>query len=173
MEINCKSKIYRPKFIRTKNHYLLTKNRLILALESSYINDAFQYEDPEIIADIIQTELNSIIEMIAPTKYQQFKKKYTPYYNKKTVQDRKTMNEYLTDAIKTNNQYSWRLFKNFRNSFFKGVKELAANYIKNRFMHYKDKWKCIKEYNGNSKTNPPSTLIHEGTSITSPKKCLI
>ena len=47
---------------------------------------------------------------------------------------------------------------------------MAANYIKNRFMHYKDKWKCIKEYNGNSKTNPPSTLIHEGTSITSPKK---
>ena len=37
-------------------------------------------------------------------------------------------------------------------------------------MHYKDKWKCIKEYNGNSKTNPPSTLIYEGTSITRPKK---
>ena len=41
----------------------------------SEIYKAFHYDDPEIIAEIINIELNTIIETIAQSKYKQFKKK--------------------------------------------------------------------------------------------------
>ena len=40
----------------------------------SEIYKAFQYDDPEIIAEIINMELNTIIETIAPSKYKKYKK---------------------------------------------------------------------------------------------------
>ena len=40
------------------------------------------YTDPNLIAEIIMSEFNNIIEIIAPCKSKQEQKNYTPYINK-------------------------------------------------------------------------------------------
>ena len=85
--IKYKSNIYQPKFIRTKNYNIITRNNLLRAVEHPYINHAFNYKDPDLIADIIQTEICSIIDLLTPSKYMQYKKDYIPYYNKEAAKN--------------------------------------------------------------------------------------
>ena len=75
--------IYHPKFIKkNRNFRLLTKNTLNLYVKNStLLNSIFNYTDPDIITNLIQLELNTIINFIAPPKIVQFSKNYVPYHN--------------------------------------------------------------------------------------------
>ena len=46
------------------------------------IQTAFTYTDPVLIADIIMSEFNNIIDIISPRTIRQVRKNYTPYINK-------------------------------------------------------------------------------------------
>ena len=66
------AKISIPKLIKTRPYHKLTKSALQKAFHMSEMYKAFHYDDPEIIAEIINIELNTIIETIAQSKYKQF-----------------------------------------------------------------------------------------------------
>ena len=67
----------------TRPKHKLTIHALNQHLENNdVINSALNYTDPNLIADIMMSELNNIIEIIAPCKIKQEQKNYTPYINK-------------------------------------------------------------------------------------------
>ena len=65
------------------------------------IQTAFNYTDPDLIAEIIMNEYNIIIEIIAPKTKRQVKKNYTPYLTKETRKE-KTQPIKLKHQSKTN-----------------------------------------------------------------------
>ena len=82
---NTKEQIYNPKFIKTRNHRNLNKEALQLAFKQSNINSLFNHSDPNIIADILQLEMGTIINTLSPSKITQYKANYTPYIDDKTI----------------------------------------------------------------------------------------
>ena len=67
----------------TRPKHKLTSHALNQHLENNdVINSALNYTDPNLIAEIIMSEFNNIIEIIAPCKSKQEQKNYTPYINK-------------------------------------------------------------------------------------------
>ena len=51
----------------------------------------------------------------------------------------------------------------------KNVKLDKKAYFVEKFSHIKNKWKFLTQFNGVSKQNPPSSIIHNGTQHNSPK----
>merc|ERR1712240_205865 len=80
------------------------------------------------------------------------------------------VNTLLTDAITKYDNDSWRQFRTNRNILDKNINKIKQDYLKNKFIETNDRWKMIKDYNGNNRTHPPSCIIHNGHSITSPKE---
>ena len=77
-----------PKFVKIKNVKLLSKNRLLSFVSNSDIlNDVFNFSDPNMIANILQLELNSIINAISPFKIVQYSKNIIPYIDSKIQQN--------------------------------------------------------------------------------------
>merc|ERR1712240_966577 len=75
-----KAPVSPPKIIFTRPKHLLTKHKLNKYLNNNdLIQTAFNYTDPDLIAEIIMREFNNIIEIIAPQTKRQVKKNYTPY----------------------------------------------------------------------------------------------
>ena len=78
------------------------------------IRTVLNYEDPDIIAELLHVELNSIIEYIAPQSYVQYKSDHAPYLSEEMRQEIKINNELLTKAIHSGDPNDWRLFRNKR-----------------------------------------------------------
>ena len=162
--------MYKPKYVFLRNYRLITKEKMTNYIKNSdELNSIFCQTDPNIIASIIQIEINSIIELIAPGKRTQYKKNYQPYINDTLVKQLKHSQELLEIAINTKNMDSWREYKHFRNETVKNIKIEKKNYITEKLGHNRNKWKMIKEINGNNKTCPPSEIQKGNETITSPK----
>merc|ERR1712240_293787 len=74
-----KPPVNNPKVIYTRPKHLLTEHNLNEYLNNNnIIQTAYNYTDPELIAEIIMREYNNIIELIAPRTKRQVKKNYTP-----------------------------------------------------------------------------------------------
>ena len=131
---NTSAPIYKPKFVRVKNHKLLSKNTLWLYFDNNeHINENFAQTDPNVISNILQIELNTIINTISLAKITQYKNDYTPYLNGKIKEDIEYSNILLNKAINTHGINDWREFKNHRATICKQIKILKRNYIKQKF----------------------------------------
>ena len=163
--------IYTPKFINVRDRKKLTEQNLLKYINANLnLSKIFRYTDPNLVAEILQIELNSIIEIIAPTKKIQVKKNFTPYLSPQTKENLKKSKHLLNQAIEKNEMSKWTEFKNFRNQTTKEVKEDKKSFFKKQFLHHKKKWQLIKELNGNCKKNSPDSILHNGTEHTSPKQ---
>ena len=79
---NCKNIEIPPLFHKFRDQKLLTKQALTTLFNSNQnISSIFNYEDPNVIANILINELNSIIESLAPEKLIQHSNKYAPWLN--------------------------------------------------------------------------------------------
>merc|ERR1711955_28870 len=85
-----KAPINNPKIIYTRPKYLLTEHKLNEYLNNNdIIQTAFNFTDPDLIAEIIMREYNNIIDIIAPQTKRQVKKNYTLYLSKETREEKK------------------------------------------------------------------------------------
>ena len=65
--------------------------------ESELLNNVFTITDPNVIANTLMLELNSIINNISPISYIQRRNNYIPYMKKQTKEEvKKTEELYLT-----------------------------------------------------------------------------
>ena len=70
-----KYKAINPRFLKIRNNKLLNKQNLCLYFDNNEnLNTIFNHTDPNIIANILQVELNGIIDTISPPKIVQFSK---------------------------------------------------------------------------------------------------
>ena len=160
-----------PKFIKIRKWNKLTKNKLKHEIEhSEQLNSIFSYTDPDLIANILQIELNSIIDHFTEPKIIQFTKKYIPFYNEELRNNIYENNKLLTKAIDSNEIEDWRNFKNKRNSMQKDIQKVKTSYYKEKFENNKDKWKILKEIHENKKQQTPNNITFENKQVTSPKE---
>ena len=162
--------IYNPKFMRIRNYKLLTKTRLTKYFnENEMLNTVFNFNDPNIIAEIIQIEINSIIESIAPSKHIQCANNYMPYLDEDMRIEIMETNKLLTDAITSKDTDKWRLYRHKRNLTQKNIKNKKREYLQEKFSTLKDKWKFLKKYTNSNKQAPPDKINLHGEIITSPR----
>merc|ERR1711955_165120 len=150
-----KAPINNPKIIYTRPEYLLTEHYLNAYLNNNdIIQTAYNYTDPELIAEIIMREFNNIIEIIAPRTKRQVKKNYTPYLNKETREGKKKLYQMHKKAKQTQENYDWREYKNYRAT------------INKKLDNSKDRWKTLNEINNKSTFTSPRSIIHKDSIIT-------
>ena len=163
-------KVYHPKFIKTKNYTNLTKSNLLKYISNNtQLDKLFRYSDPDLIAHILQTELNSAINIIAPIKIVQCKSDFTPYLSAQSREDLKKCDILLREAIKIQNVENWIEFKNSRNITTKNVKLDKKAFFTDKFSHFKNKWKLLTQFNGVNKQHPPTSITQNGIQYNSPK----
>ena len=90
----------RPKFAFKRDKSLLSKHNLGQFMENNtYIDELFQWEEPNLIAEILTNELNIIVNSIAPKPKIQLSKKFVPYMNSQ-IRDRIREQKRLLDIFK-------------------------------------------------------------------------
>merc|ERR1711954_230420 len=125
------------------------------------IQTAYNYTDPELIAEIIMREFNNIIEIIAPRTKRQTKKNYTPYLNKETREAKKKLNEIHNKAKQTQQDDDWREYKNQRATINKQVDNQKQEYITKRLNNSENRWKTLNDINNKSTFESPRSIIHK------------
>ena len=104
-------------------------------VQNSFLLDSiFNYDDPDTVTEILQLELNSIINSIAPSKVVQYRSDYVPYYNEDILNDMTKQKAMLNRAILSNSHDDWREFKNFRTTVDKKIKNAKTDYLKKILM---------------------------------------
>merc|ERR1712240_396692 len=125
-----KAPINNPKIIYKRPKYLLTEHKLNEYLNNNdIIQTAFNYTDPDLIAEIIMREFNNIIDIVAPQTKRQVKKNYTPYLNKETRQEKKQLHKMHTKAKQTQENDHWREYKNQKAILNKKINKQKQEYI--------------------------------------------
>ena len=74
-------------------------------------------DNPNIIADILINEMNSIIQTIAPSKLVQCNNKYNKWYNHDIEIQADRKNKAYDKARQTNDPEDWREFRRQRNKY--------------------------------------------------------
>ena len=93
------------------------------------LNSIFKYTDPDLIAHILMTELNIIIDCIAPQNVRQVKKNYLPYMTKDLRQRQQTVKNLHTTAKISNDNNDWLNFRNSNAQFKKDIDNRQKQYI--------------------------------------------
>lgn len=110
------------------------------------IDTIFEYETSDKIADILITELDKIIETIAPSKLIQCKNRYNKWYNKEIEMQATIQDKAHDKAKQTNDTNDWRDFGRQRNEYNNDIK-LAKN------KYYYDKLTIKDKDDKNDKKN--------------------
>ena len=77
---NSKEPLYTPRFFIKRCYKQLTKHNIEQYINYSNLNSIYNSNDPDFIANTIQLELNTIYNILAPSKIVQYKNNYTPYH---------------------------------------------------------------------------------------------
>merc|ERR1712240_964750 len=135
-----KAPINTPKIVYTRPKYLLTEHNLNAYLNNNeIIQTAYNYTDPELIAEIIMRELNNIIEIIAPRTKRQVKKNYTLYLNQETREGKKKLYQINKKAKQTQQNEDWREYKNHRATINKQIDRQKQEYINKKLNNSEDR----------------------------------
>merc|ERR1712240_733827 len=162
-----KAPINTPKIIFTRPKYLLTEHNLNEYLNNNdIIQTAYNYTDPELIAEIIMREFNNIIEIIALRTKRQVKKNYTPYLNKETREGKKKLYQMHNKAKERQDNDDWREYKNYRAAINKQIDRQKQEYINKKLNNSEDRWKFLNEINNKSTFTSPRSIIHKDSIIT-------
>merc|ERR1712240_944761 len=162
-----KAPINNPKIVYTRPKYLLTEHNLNAYLNNNdIIQTAYNYTDPELIAEKIMREFNNIIEIIAPKTKRQVKKNYTPYLNKETREGKKKLYQMHNKAKQTQQNDDWREYKNYRATINKQIDRQKQEYINKKLDNSEDRWKTLNEINNKTTFTSPRSIIYKDTIIT-------
>ena len=119
------------------------------------IDQVFNTDNPNTIAEIIVNEVNICIETIAPSKRIQCTKKHCKWYTPALTQLAQYKNKLHNIAKSTNSENDWRIFRHTRNIYNNTVRDTKAQYYSNK-LTIKNKHK--PDSNTNNYTNNQDTL---------------
>ena len=128
---NLKDSPYQQKYFLQRNFNESTKHNIETCIDNSpLLNNIFNSNDPNYIAETLQLELNTIYNTLAPSKLVQVKHNYVPYYNESMREKIYDCNQKLTNAIRTHSPDDWRAFRTERATLNKDIKVLKTEYLK-------------------------------------------
>ena len=88
-----------------------------------HINNIFTCNDPDDITNIIVSQMDSIIESIAPKTRIQCCNRYAKWYSPKVKELGEIKNKSHSRAKQSDNQEDWRIFRQDRNNYNNASKE--------------------------------------------------
>ena len=140
---------------------MITEHALNQHLQhNDIIQTAFTYTDPDLIADIIMSEFNNIIDIIAPQTVKQVRKNYTPYISKTLREKQNQLRKLHIKAKKTKDIEDWNKYKNTKATINKLVSQHKTKYITRKLDDSEDWWKTIQDLNNKGATTTPRNIIH-------------
>ena len=111
------------QFFSRKKHKLTTHALNQHLQNNNILNSAFTYTDPNLIADIITSEFNNVIEIIAPCTVKQERKNYAPYINTTLRNKQRILQQLYNKARKTKCNEDWLKYKNTKAKLNKEVSQ--------------------------------------------------
>ena len=114
-------------------------------MEQSDLDQIFNYQDPNVIAEMLQIELNVIINSLAPAKVVQYRVDYIPFLNDRVKRDMEYTQKLLQKAINKHGVEDWREYRHSRNLVNKQLKIIKRNYIKQKFKDTNSRYKFKKK----------------------------
>merc|ERR1712240_978051 len=158
----------RQYFSRKK--YKLTKHALNQHLEHNQIlKSVFTYTDPNLIADIIMSELNNTIEVIAPCTIKQEQKIYAPYIDTTLRNRQRILQKLYNKAKSTKNNEDWLNCKNKKARLNKDAAQQRKKYIANKLNSANDRWKTLKDLNNKNPITTPRNIMEGNKIYNNPK----
>ena len=152
-----------PRFIQIRDWKGMSQINLKIAVESNEnLHKIFHSEDPDFIAETIQSELNNIVEMLAPSKVVPVKKNWTPYVNSELRAKIKFNNTLLTRAINLGDPGDWSAFRANRLRINKNLELARAEYITKNLHKGSTQWKTLKMETGKNSFVTPKSIIYNG-----------
>ena len=154
----------------TRKKYKLTAHALNQHLQhNDIIHSAFSYTDPNLVADIIMSEYNNVIEIIAPCTIKQVHKNYTQYINKVLHQKQKNLKKLYNKAKRTKNNEDWLKYKNTKASINKEISQQKKKYTTDKLDNSNDRWKTVKDLNNTNAITTPRSIIKDNKIFNKPK----
>merc|ERR1712240_894556 len=154
----------------TRKKHKLTKHALNQYLEHNYIiKSAFTYTDPNLIADVVMSELNNIIEIIAPCTVKQERKMYAPYIDTNLRNKQRILQKLYNKAKRTKNNEDWLNYKNKKSNINKEAAKQRKKYIANKINSANDRWKALKDINNKNQITAPRNIIKDGKIYNNPQ----
>ena len=159
-----------PRFKMQRNFKLLTEDKLKLALAKNIaLQNVMQCTDSNIVAQTINDELNSIIDLIAPASRCMTNKLNQPYLSSVLREEMAEAHRLLTTAISSKDKDDWRYYTNKRNKMNKNIDKAKSEYLLSKLNNNRQCWRDLKSYNGLNKACTPSKIMDGGRVVTSPK----
>ena len=152
--------ITQPKFRKLRNFSLIYRESLLQALEiNQNMLKVFHSSDPNVIAEIIMTTLNEIVDTLAPLRIIPIKKDHIPYIDTELRREIKFNKVQLTEAISSKtDKNKWRDYRKKRNKISKDILKKKSIFIKNKLSQPINKWKFVKTMNSGQASSSPSYI---------------
>ena len=161
----------KPQFREVRDYKNLNSDNLMKEIEENEeLQSVFSKECPNDIFKTLITELNKIIDKLAPSKLIQIKKKDQPYMSPELKELETELDEQLNTAIRSKDIEEWRLYKSLRNQFFKYVEGAKRIYYSGILNTSKELWKTAKKLMKQDSASVPDKIMINGKLEASPKR---
>ena len=129
------------------------------------IDQVFNTDDPNTIAEIIINEVDRCIETISPSKRIQCTKKHCKWYTPALKKLAEYKNKIHNIAKASNSETDWRIFRNIRNKYNNLVKETKSKYYSQK-LTIKSKHITTGNTNNNRNTSTNQNNNQDATNNT-------
>ena len=171
LRFHTKDLIQSPQFMKKRDtRNLIRENIAPLIIQNIELNSVFTMTNTNKIAQIILTELNDIIEYLAPSRIVQVRIDNLPYINEETREYIREADIQLNLAITSKDVSEWRIYKYMRNRISEVIEAAKLYHYTKMLSKSRDMWRTISQCTKTTVSSVPRLIISNGDTITSPKK---
>merc|ERR1712240_255237 len=154
----------------TRNKHKFTKHALNQHLEhNDILKSVFTYTDPNLITDVVMSEINNTIEIIAPCTVKQEQKIYAPYIDTNLRNKQRILQKLYNKAKSTKNNEDWLNYKDKKARINKDAANQRKKYIANKLNSANDRWKTLKDLNNKNPITTPRNIMEGNKIYNNPK----
>ena len=134
--------------------------------------EIYNCDDVNTAVRILTTRLNNILDLMAPIKTIQVRKKYCPWLSNETKVLQTKRNDLQKKAADTNNPNDWSEYKKVRNKVNNRLKHEKKDWQRNKLESVENdaskSWKNIKGWLNWTSGGPPKSLFSNGMMYNKP-----
>ena len=163
--------IDKPQFLMTRSWSELNKENLDKLIDNDpIINGIFNLTGVDKVWNILILQINSYINQLAPTRIIQIKKNSAPYMCEEADYRLNECDKALTEAIRTDEQEKWRVWRSLRNQTSRFIDQIKGDYFTRVLNNTNQIWKAIQLVTNEDNSSVPRRINWNGESLTSSKK---
>ena len=137
---------------------------------NSNLEEIFQKSDPDEIAETMITEMDNIIQTLAPSKIVQRRPKDETKYSQETRDLKEDSDKQLEHAISVGNNEEFRLYNAKRNKFQRELNKENEVNLKKKLGNPRMMWREVNNVIEKKSGEVPSSIVENGKVETSPKR---